>query len=66
MEQLTRNAALRKLIDWADMMRERDARVIAASDAGLTHTEISATTGLARSTVHDILRKHKEKAADET
>lgn len=65
MEQMTRGQALAELGYWARNMRNRDPLVIAASFAGLTKVEISKTMGIARSTVDDILRKHRERAGSE-
>lgn len=60
MEQLTRNQAQRKLDEWAEMMKDRDPRIVAARDAGLTNVEISSRMGIARSTVEAALRRYKE------
>jgi len=62
MEQLTRTQAQRLLDEWAAMMRDRDRRVILAAEAGETVAAIARRLGIARNTVYDILRKHREQA----
>lgn len=64
MEQMTMQQARDMLDDWSRMMRDRDRRVIAASDAGITKLAISERMGIGRNTVYAILRKHREQAGE--
>ena len=52
-----RAAAEEQLIEWSTVTRDRDARVLAAYQAGVIKQRICDLTGLARTTVTDILRK---------
>jgi len=44
------------LIEWATVMRDRDSRVRAAVDAGLSRSRIEQLTGLAKTTIIRIPR----------
>jgi DNA invertase Pin-like site-specific DNA recombinase len=54
-ELMTVREARGLLIEWAAITESRDARVRSALVSGLTKSEISRLTGIARSTVDRIL-----------
>lgn len=43
------------LSDWAVVVRSRDERVRTAVESGLSKSEVSRITGIARSTIHRII-----------
>ena len=47
--------AREQLTDWAAVMRSRDERVRTAVESGLSKSEVSRRTGIARSTIHRII-----------
>jgi hypothetical protein len=54
-EELTVRQARELLIEYAAMLASRDARVRAAVAAGVSKAEIHRITGIARTTINDIL-----------
>jgi hypothetical protein len=55
-------AALRsELAETRDRLARRDADIAAASDAGLSKTEIAQLTGLSRQHIYDVLARHAER-----
>jgi hypothetical protein len=55
---MRRDEAENLLIEWATVTRDRDNRVRAAADAGVTRYRIEQLTGLAKTTIIRILRGH--------
>jgi len=55
------SVARTKLDEFAKTLRARDAIVFEAFTAGLTKTEISERTGFARSTIVEIIKRHKRR-----
>jgi hypothetical protein len=53
---MTREEAEQLLIEWAAVSRDRDNRVRAATEAGVTRYRIEQLTGLAKTTIIRILR----------
>ena len=54
-EELTVRQARDLLIEYAAVLASRDARVRAAVGAGVSKAEIHRITGIARTTINDIL-----------
>jgi hypothetical protein len=55
MAELTLRQARELLSDWADVVRSRDDRVRTAVESGLSKSEVSRLTGIARSTIDRIV-----------
>jgi hypothetical protein len=55
---MTKEEAEQLLIEWAVVSRDRDNRVRAAADAGVTRYRIEQLTGIAKTTIIRILRSH--------
>jgi hypothetical protein len=56
MAELTVRQARELLTEWAAVVRSRDERVRIAIESGLSKTEVSRVTGMARSTIDRIAR----------
>lgn len=51
-------AAEHDLLDWTATVADRDARVLTALLAGLSKNRVHTLTGIARTTIDDILKEH--------
>jgi transposase len=63
MAELTVRQARELLSDWAAVMRSRDERVRTAVGSGLSKSEVSRITGIARSTIHRIIESAPDGSA---
>jgi DNA invertase Pin-like site-specific DNA recombinase len=63
MAELTVRQARELLADWAVVVRSRDERVRTAVASGLSKSEVSRLTGIARSTIHRILDSAQDGSA---
>jgi hypothetical protein len=61
---VTRDEAEQMLTEWAIVSRDRDNRVRAAAEAGVTRYRIGQLTGIAKTTIIRILRADGPQAAD--
>jgi hypothetical protein len=55
---VTKEEAEQLLIEWAVVTRDRDNRVRAAAEAGVTRYRIEQLTGIAKTTIIRILRAY--------
>ena len=63
MAEVTLRQARELLADWATVVRSRDERVRTAVESGLSKSEVSRLTGIARSTVDRIVESAPDGSA---